>query len=479
MIEEFIHVTRAKSPSFDKKSSLKFFLAHPDIVLKKFDNHYKVLQVFDNEESIMQVKCYKSLKKFTAIKTEMQFKETQITSMFNSFRQSKEFIETMDDAFLLKHHEFFVDNQFFSQNKIIVYQIFEKMDYPLFNSNHPLKNHLMQKHVIKHFNENEIIKILHGLISFFQVCEFSGKKPHISNALICFSKGCYKLLIRGFEEMAIIPSSQIIFGNEQSIDTNIVHQNSPVSSNFTNKLEIQKSSHRTADTINKNDCQTSSKIMQIEKIKHPSINYYKYAVSMCSGLFKDMAFAFFGVNSENNQSLSSFLSKDKFSKFGNLLEMFEKINNNDSNTIDYQTVDEWNSKMTDCIDNYFESYFSFKNQEVLLLNQPIFSDMKNLRLELSHDLPNIHTLLAFMIKELQKMRKLTSIEYQFNDCLLNSAEINALVKPLEEMKSLNKIIIKLCHNNFDGSFINHLAQILNGKKLETFDISLCEFDKKN
>lgn len=393
------------------------------------------------------------------------FSEKLISTIFNQFYSDQKFVDVLGNDFLLKYYEIFVDCTCGDINKICVYKIIEKMDYPLFNSHHPNKIALSQRHVVKHFNENEIIKILNDLISFFQTCDFADKKVLVSGSMICYSKDRYRLFIGGFENKLPAIAHKAIFDEEEK-------NQPPQGPVFLNKLEIQKSSHKTTDTANteqlpENNCSKT-------RVDLKTVDYYKLCVSICYGLFKDMAYAFFGISPDNKQSFYSILSKEKFSKFTNLLEIFEIINQTKPETVNYECVDTWRGKMSQYISTYFDSFFNFKNQEVLLLNQPIFSGIHKLKLELSHNLSNVHCLASFISKELQKLDKLTSLELHLNDVLLNPHELLEIFQPITQMNGLTRLVLKLCHNNIDQQCIDRLVEITSNRSLDTFDVSLCE-----
>ena len=188
---------------------------------------------------------------------------------------------------------------------------------------------------------------------------------------------------------------------------------------------------------------------------------------------------FFGINPNNRESFCLILAKEKFSKFENLLEILELIKKSDVKTINYQDVDFWIQKMQICLHNYFDSFFNFKNQEIFLLNQPIFTGIKKLKLELSHDVPNTHQLSVLISHELSKMKDLQYIDFYFNDCVLSNSELYKLLTPLHEMPFLKHLVLKLCHTMIDKPILDLLHSIIQDKKLITFDLSLCEFFNQN
>lgn len=451
-----------------KNASLCDLLKLPNVIIRKFENHYKTIEKFDQKNSILRVKSYRTAEEFTALRFEVEIEPNEIQKLFENFEMDKKVMRELDCSSLVKTVELFVDAKLLATNKVQVFRILEKCEYPLFISCNSERTEFLQKHVVKHFNENEIIRILLEMLVFFQKCEFAGKKPVLSNLMICYCDDRYKMVINEFEKTEKQNSNKSSFENTKTAKTT-----KPI---FDNKLEIEKASLKTNDTLeNEEETETQEK----KTVSFDFGELYHFAAKVCGGLFKDMAVAFFGIGLNNQESFYSILTREKFSKFGNLLEILECIEKSEISKINYQEVDKWILKMQNWLQIYFESFFSFKNQDVFLLNQPIFCDIKRLRLELSHDNSNTRQLVGFMSKELMRMSEVRSLDMCFNDCLLSSSEIALLLEPVNKMSHLQRLVLKLCHNNIERVFLDSIRGITFAENLETFDLSLCESAKQD
>lgn len=477
MLEEIVKLTTA----MDRTDACPSWLAHPqgatDIKHKVFANHYKKLRAFDEGETLFLARDYDTEKTLTVLVLEVEANQAKVERLFAHFEAEKAFLEQIDSPFVVKFVDMFADFKPSDPSVVLLYKILEEIDYPLYNSNSNLKIRLKQKLVVKHFNENEIIRILLNLVKFFQICELAGRKPLISNALICHGSNNYKFLVSGFEERPtpVLSMSSLcsLFGENGPSPKN----GSKDRSKF-NKLDIQKASHRTADSMANIDDQPAKPHSSWDEGYRIAI-YYNYSISLCNGLFKDMAASFFGTNLPNDGSASTFFSQDKLERFQNLMGCLRAMRNDLNGPITLQTIEEWIARMTQCLEKSSQAFFSFKNQEVLLLNQPIFSDMRQLRLELSHDLPNPSPYFAFISKELRRMSDVESLDLLFNDCLLNHDEIFNILDPITKMSRLKRLVLKLCHNNLYRKFIAQIGQIVANRPIETFDLSLCEWGNQD
>jgi hypothetical protein len=460
----------AKKNDFSESEKWKRLKKKFPVKLLKFENLFKITEVWDEKGNFFKAKCYKSLKEFSIVKTEINNNENEISSFFDQFWKSKKLFEVYSEDFVVKYIDIFVEKSSACLPKVIVYKVLEAIEYAVINNSHLIDFKLKQKHVVKHFNEIEIIKILRELVKFFQFIQLKNYKCAMKNFMIVYSKSHYRLVVSGLVENntpVSNPASDLLFEREQKNQNQIAKP-------FFNKLDIKKSSSRTNDTVSYED-----QCCFEDKSQTEYVDLYEFAVKFCVGLFKDMVFVFFGITQKNQESFSSILTKEKFSKFGNLLKMFQLISEENCNQVNNKTVSKWVIEMTNCISEYFNSFFNFKNNDILLMNQPIFSGIKRIKIEISFDMPNSVSLFKFVIKELKRMKSLISIDAYFNDCYLSSEEINSLMSEIKEQPSLERLVLKLCQNNIGEEFFNSLISITTDKPLETFDVSLCEFSKKN
>lgn len=456
---------------------------------KKFKDHFKLIRNFDDKSTVLLVKNYENGKIFTAVRTQIENNQAKAEHLFAAFERDKKLLEELNLPFVLRLLDFFVDPLPETSGLLNNYLIFEQIEYPLFNSNQTAKINLVPKHVVKHFDENEILRILLDLIVFFRSCEVVGRRPLISTALVCYSNSQYRLMVRGFEEREQGAGRKAFRGlfEEEEKETG---GEDKISRAGINKLDIQKSSHRTTDSLTnleepeeKSAEQATSNVecslpkSQSSLTRQASVKTdycYQFSVSLCNGFFRDMASALFGVGIEQNETRMQTFTAEHFSKFSNLLEAFRVITADLTRSVTCEQVDHWIEMITSQLNRFFNLYFSFKNQEVLLLDQPIFSKVKRLTLELAHDLSNPGTYVKFIAKELRRMPELEMLDLSLNDCVVNFDELSKILESLVKMKRLNKLILKLSHNNLQEEFVGLVAELLDGRALETLDLSLCE-----
>lgn len=479
MLEEFV-ATVATSAAPGRLSRLREMQAiNPAIRCKPFRDHFKVLKAFDKEGNLMLVRSYESEKQFTVLRNAADASALALGRIFRKFGEEKALVEAVSGDFVVRFVEAFCDENPANPQTVFVYRVLEEVEYPLFNSNQPRKTALAQLHVIKHFNENELLQILLDLTALFHRCEVVGRKPMLSDALICYSEGRYRLLLWGFEEgdpTARRPVAKALFDESENVENG----SKPMRVRR-NKLDLQKSSHTTRDSdvgvSPEAPCRPSNAPPSPppkNRCKFSGKDLYQFAITMCNGLFKDMASAFFGNHAGANGQPSPHFSEEKFSKFASFLSCLRSMSNAVSAPDQPFRGDEWTQKIEKLLEGYSEEVFSLKNEEILLLNQPIFARIRRLRVEVSHDAPSPATHVAFLTKELARMPDIVSLELLFNDCLLNSREVEALLEQAEGMEALEHLVLKLCHNNLESDFVTFLRRILEHRSMETFDLSACE-----
>ena len=135
----------------------------------------------------------------------------EINNLFLNFQKQKKQIENLNEPILVKFIEIFVDTKIINENKLIIYKIIGKCEYPIFNSIQHSKISIINKNVVKHFNEIKLSEFYWKNISFVQKCEFLAIKPLISSSIIFYTQKKYVFYTPSFEKIKQNENEELIF----------------------------------------------------------------------------------------------------------------------------------------------------------------------------------------------------------------------------------------------------------------------------
>lgn len=443
--------------------------------LKSFSDSYEVVKQLDCHGFVLRVKCKQSQELRTAILSNINSDIRILKKHLDAFYQDKFFIESLKTSSLLKFIEIFIDEKTLINSTSKVYRVFENMDHLVFTGDCQKFYDIAQKTNFTEFSQNDLIQILFDCLELFKLFENYGMIPILQNSLFCYSAGTHKILIQN-----LIPAPIEKVDVHQIFDEEVFKTNKR---GFTNKLEIQKSSCKTAESIGngevlqesaKKDTKTTKKRSEFKK----SILPYKWSITMCYELAKmgtlnqhmtsDEILEFMEYDSVESKNEFGLKNRAQFKK---LFEFFDEINSIEKTDLYFGAIDRVLSKMRKYLENYWHSFYSFCNHNIAILQKPLYKNASQVRFEFkkgSYDTPDV---IDSTLKELKKNRKYSTLEFMFHDPGLSTKNINEVIESVTHTHTLKRFSVEVIDNQVMPETIESLVRILGHNKLEFLNIS--------
>lgn len=384
-------------------------LSHSKITCINLEENYKLKKKLDSEGTFAILLSYNDLQTVFAIRTDYPRNIGLIEHTFEKFEQDKRKLERIKADCVILPIEIFVDKRFLDGHcNPRVWKIFQPIEYILHCPYYLYQPLLLRKHFIKHFHENELLKILHDLLELLRHLAEQNARINFLNFYIVFAQNKYKFLIHSL------------------IDSNSIQED----------FEEQM----------------------------------KYSVFILYGLLKEMIFVFYNTKENSIEQLVSLGKEKKLDRFVHAFAIFKAILVRDGSSL--VSAEGLERLLLTLLEDYLNTLYVFKNKEVFLLDQPLFRYVKRLHLEVSSNVERISFLLQFIASTLTEKTQLSLIYLKISDCMMNTKEAIQIITSLSHSHQLEYLLLDFSFNNIDDTIVDSLSLIpLRQLKSFKFDIS--------
>jgi hypothetical protein len=366
-----------------------------------FEDNYKTIQNFDNGGKYSIILSYKKMKKYFCVKMTLNKNLKLIKEEFDNFNNIKETAKFLKDGILVKYKKIFIEKNSIKLKKIEIVKIFEDIEYILYNQYYIRKIDLREKHVLKHYEENEILKIFKDMIKMLKIFKSKNYKINFWNFFICYKNNTYKFFLNSVKS-----SNSIEIGNE-----------------------------------------------------------LKLAALLNYGLFKEVVGAYFNFNPQNIEKLIEINNKGKIEGFQRVIDLLVNVlikENTNKKTISEDLINK-------NLEEFYQTLYLFKNQDIFLADQPIFKFIKKITFEIDEPVDDISRLMNFVGDKLNQNKELISLNLKFNNCALFNYNTIKILNAFKTIKKLQNLQLNFSENNLDDFFVDELVKNLDSSNLQIFD----------
>lgn len=377
--------------------------------LKKFENFYKPERQLDSEGSYVALLGYSDLKQYFGIRTDYPNDVHLLQTTFDKFRRDRDLLLEAKAPTVLLPVEIFVDLRVLeTQGKPRIWRIFEAVEYILYCPYYLTPVHLTRRHFIKHFHENEVLKILQDMLDLIRHLLSKGFRLNFLQFYVVFAENRYKFMI--------------------------------------------------------------CSMIQVEELSRDLDAQLKFGAFVLYGLLKEMIFAFYNTKENSLEALISLGEERKLDRFVHAFSIFSEILARDSNNEEH--VVELEQLVLRLLNDYLSTLYVFKNKEIFLLNQPVFRYIKRLHIEVNSSVDKISSVLEFVARTLGEKECLSLLFLKLSECLMTPLEAIKVIRSLQSTRSLEYLLIDFSHNCIDDSVVLELRGLnLRGLKSFRADFS--------
>ena len=397
----------------DRKEKFKRICMLREIKFKKFSDNFKVLKKLDVEGTMYLVKSYKDFKSYLAMSFEVFNNEVDVLQEFQRFNKSKATSENLSNRRFIDFKEMFIektsDEEF---SKIKGWKIFSPIDYVLYNPYYLTNIQFLEKHVIKHYDENELSKILHDLIALIKELHAIDMTLNFKNFFIVYTELGYKFLFDSFES------------------------------------DKQKS-------------------------QEPISDQYKFAALVTYGLLKELIFAFYGIKHSQINKLVELYERRHLGQFEGIINEIKKALSDDI-LIPKEKIESTGKILHERLEKYLNVLYIFRNHEIYLVDQPIFLNIKRVSFEVYSNFDRISHLVNFLASNIAKRTTLEALTLKIANCTVSNHDVFKLLRSLKGLVSLQHVFLDISNNNVDDEVIECLQTNLPISNLTSFEIWLSD-----
>lgn len=441
--------------SLPSKSSLACNL------IQSFEEHYEVLESFDNFSKFLKVRHLKTNQLRTAIFSTEQHDVVSIKRQIENFKQTKRFFESIKSSFYLDLIDIFVEKSSITEHSVEIVRIFEGID-TLTHSNQAL-NFYDFKPVFRPFelNQSDLIQILYDSVVLFKTLEDLGMSPILQNSLFVQTNKTHKILIQHVCVMTVENTNfHPIFGFEKSKEE---------IKGFTNKLEIQKSSFHTVESNDERHQNNKSNHNKVKNLKK-SVLPYRFAVSSCFELFKSVLRQKYQSTCVNDDHLKTLVSEQKTTSFKKLFNFFDHLNAVTELDLKFGILEEVIHRIHNYLEVFCRVFFSFKNECLSILKKPVYKNATQLRMEITDDCKEVNKCIELLTSELSKNRNLVTLELHLSHISLGRVDLENLTDLISNLTTLKRFSFELLNNTISEKVIRLLSKIISDNKIEVLSI---------
>ena len=397
--------TASRQDKFKKICGLR------EVQVKRFADYYKVIKKLDMDGTNLIVKSYKNLQVCYARCFEVFNNEVEVLRLFKEFKQCQDRVVELENHKVVRFKEIFIEKEYDEDYcKLKGWKVYEKFNYILFNSYYIANMYFAEKHVVKHYEENEIGKIFLDLMKL--VKGLADKKLRVSfrNFFIVHTDCGYGFVLENIEDTPETTESAL---SEQ----------------------------------------------------------YKYTALLCYGLLKELVFAFYDIRVNKIERLFELYEKRSIKKFDRIiLELRMALIGEEQ--VGELKIEESGNRLRDQLERYLDLPHNFRNDQIFLIDQPLFNKIRKMYIEVSPSFNRVSEAVRMLGLNLPLKKDIQSIAVRMPDCCLFDHDAIKIVKTFSNFPKLKGIYLDFSINNIGDEFVDCLVNSVKNVKLKNFKIQL-------
>lgn len=397
----------------DRKGKFRRICSLRGVAFKRFSDNFKIIKKVDAEATMLLVKSYKDFKPYLALAFEVFNNEVDVLREFKQFNHSKEASEGLVNRRFVEFKEIFIektsDEEF---SKIKGWKIFSPLEYVLYNPYYLTNIQFCEKHVIKHYDESEVSKILHDMIALIKELQGQGLTLSFKNFFIVYTEDGYKFLVDSFEA---------------------------------DKFEGQ-------ETVS---------------------DQFKFAALVVYGLLKELICAYYDIRANRVNKLVELYEKRHLNQFDSIIDEIKKALSDDM-LIPKEKIETTGRMLREKLEKYLNVLYIFRNSEIYLMDQPIFINIKRVFLEVHSNFDRISHLVNFLVQNIPKRTALEALSLKIPNCTLSNYDASKVVVALKPLSLLQHLFLDLSNNNVNDDIVECLKANLQAGSLSSFEVWLSD-----
>lgn len=424
---------------------------------------WKNLERLDTQGLVFRVACAQTDQTFVAITCELPLDVNAVLSHFDTFDVSQKIASLLQTDFLLNFIDVFLDRGLSATGRLRVWRVFESAEFFFCAGNSDRVLSFPSKNVVSCPEPSKFVVLLSQVVHLFRECDWLDRLPNLQHCAIGCQNGRLKMLIQGFTcRPVLFPSlwPHPIFGEEHHFDS---HRKG----SFQNKLEIQKSSHRTTDALESDPTIPKAPSDRVPARLLPKSAHfaYKFAVALCYEILKN------SVASGPGRPPLPF-AKDH--KYQNLFCFFDKINSQSPEELTFEVIDAWLEAMKASLAPRQDAFYSLRDDKILLLSRPSLSEARMLRLTVTAHAANLPAIVDAIVHKLGEGTKLSVLELIFNESSLQPGQIRRILESLAHQTALVGFRFESAGCPLSGDNLLCLRQIIQSCQLSSISLNLSQ-----
>lgn len=455
------------------------------------------VQRLDTKGQLYRVASSATGQTSVAFLSELPVDYCQANRHCDAFLSSLQAMAVLGSEFPLQLRDVFIDRALSVNGNLKLWKVYESC--PAF-LHHGASDRLLsfpERGCVVTAGQNDFLTVLFELTKFFRQCEQFDLIPNLMHLAVGVKGGRYRLLLQGF-----VPKPPML--RPIRVHQIFEEESQPewgAKRGFFNKLEIQKSSHRTAESfetepprpdpepqtpkfVASNCVSPRSQHYLVRPSPTPKLDTqvldqrartpFDFAVAVTYEMAKNQLVQTLPFSNPGQNDIDSVVGHAKDDKLARLFEAFDLINASAGADLTLQTVDSWLAKMKEHLSHPTDTFYAFKDDAIALARRPLFKALKMVRLQLTEQASD-QTAAASTIAWYLAAKRLRVLELVLNGVQLTGEELEKVFSSLALQKGLARLSLECVENELTPTCIKHLCATVQQSPLTSISLNFAEW----
>lgn len=431
-------------------------------------------QQIDTEGRLFKVVSAEDGKMSVAVSKELSFDFKEVKRHFGLFKHSQSAHRRLNSQFLLEPQQTFLDQALSPEGKLRIWTVYEYCPYFLTQGTSGRGIQLPAQNVILEIELRHFLTALLELLWLFKNTLELNLIPNLSDYAIGVKNGQFKFLIAGIAQQSSMGGTikqHPIFEDEQTF---IFERKQGF-----NKLDIQKSSHRTAESfeieipefcnfsstprlspiVSPNHSAVKNVQMATTEFQKTDSNQFllKFAVSVCYEMFKSSLLHSKSISAKDKTAVKNAITEAKNDQFKDLFVTFDKLNSLTS--VNHFLLNDLIKSLQLKLQKAPHKFITFKDETLAMLRRPIYSNLRQVRFELSDSATDCNQCIEAIVESLNE-KQFSVIELFFSNASLKADQMATVAESLKKQWNVRHLSINWPSCPTNDICIDRICQLL-------------------
>lgn len=451
------------------------YQAIPREMIKDRVSLWSRCQQIDTEGRLFKVVAAQDGKVSVAVSHELNCDFEEVKQHFERFQQFQTAWRLLNSQFLLEPQQTFLDQAVSPDRKLRLWTVYESCPYFLAQGTDGKGIKLPSQNVILEIEMRHFLTALLELVWLFRNALTLDLLPNLKDYAIGIKNGEIKLLLTGTLRLSPAkrtPPVHPIFEEEQPFGFD--------NRKGINKLDLIKDSHHTAESLETDgpEVPNLSNSPRLSPIASPSNGanrerppettksgqtdhkrfLLQFAVSVCYELFKGSLLHSRQIPAGDRTAVKTAIEEAKKGQFKDLFATFDFVYSA-AFSKGKVSISQLLSDLQSRLQNAPHRFVTFKNDSIRLMKKPVYSSLRQIRLEISDSTADCDRCVKAVVEALNE-RQFSVIELLFQNKSLTVEQMASVAESMQRQTGVRHLSLGWPNCPTDAVCIDRVCRLL-------------------